>query len=124
MGGEFLPKFNEGTLTISAIAPPGVSMEESNRITDRVEKLLMSVPEVEHVSRRTGRAELDEHAENVNFSEIDVAITPHERPSARHSPRRSCAAFRGSITSAWKKWVAPATMCSPRYAILSAKCRA
>jgi CzcA family heavy metal efflux pump len=80
MGGEFLPKFNEGTLTIAAICPPGVSMQESNRITDRVEKLLMKVPEVVQVSRRTGRAELDEHAENVNFSEIDVQITQPDRP--------------------------------------------
>jgi Cu/Ag efflux pump CusA len=55
-------------------------MEESNRITDRVESLLMKVPEVQHVSRRTGRAELDEHAENVNFSEIDVRITQPDRP--------------------------------------------
>jgi CzcA family heavy metal efflux pump len=80
MGGEFLPKFNEGTLTIAAMCPPGVSLEESNRISDRVEKLLMAVPEVEHVARRTGRAELDEHAENVNFSEIDVRITQPDRP--------------------------------------------
>ncbi|MEI8373186.1 MAG: efflux RND transporter permease subunit [Planctomycetota bacterium] len=80
MGGEFLPKFNEGTLTIAAMCPPGVSLEESNRISDRVEKLLMAVPEVGHVSRRTGRAELDEHAENVNFSEIDVRITQPDHP--------------------------------------------
>lgn len=80
MGGRFLPDFNEGTLTIGATAPPGMSLQESHRIGVKIEQLLREVPEVTHVSRRTGRAEMDEHAENVNFSEIDVGLLPPDRP--------------------------------------------
>ncbi len=80
MGGDFLPPFNEGTLTVNVMTEPGTGLAESERVARQVETLLTQVPEVLSIARRTGRAEMDEHAEGVNSSELDVRLQEHERP--------------------------------------------
>jgi HME family heavy-metal exporter len=76
---SFLPAFNEGSLVLSLMLNPGTSLGEANRVGQIAESLIQSVPEVIQVGRRTGRAELDEHAEGVHSTEIDIDLKPSDR---------------------------------------------
>ncbi|MEO5818912.1 MAG: efflux RND transporter permease subunit [Vicinamibacteraceae bacterium] len=79
-GRSFLPEFNEGALTVSAVTIPGTSLADSNALGNALERLLHSVPEVASTARRTGRAELDEHVQGVESAEIDVRLISKDRP--------------------------------------------
>ena len=79
-GQAFLPEFNEGALNVSVVMAPGTSLAESNRIATAAERLVLDLPEVTKIGRRSGRAENDEHAESINVSELEFFLMPSDRP--------------------------------------------
>jgi CzcA family heavy metal efflux pump len=82
MGRSFLPEFNEGALTITAVCQPGVSLDETDRLGNRMEEELLSIPEIKTTARRTGRGELDEHSQATNSTEVDVKYDLDKRSNA------------------------------------------
>ena len=101
MGRDFLPPFNEGSLTIAAVAKPGISLEESNKLGNLLEKELLSIPEVTSTSRRTGRGELDEHSQATNGAEIDVnfKLSDRSKDEVMADVRAHLATIPGVVTS-------------------------
>jgi CzcA family heavy metal efflux pump len=101
MGRDFLPSFNEWSLTIAAVAKPGISLDESNALGNLLEKELLSIPEVTSTSRRTGRGELDEHSQATNGAEIDVNFSLSDRSKEEFMAdvRAHLAAVPGVVTS-------------------------
>lgn len=101
MGRDFLPPFNEGSITIAAVAKPGISLEESNKIGRLLEQELLSIPEVTSTSRRTGRGELDEHSQATNGAEIDVnfALSDRSKDEVMADVRKRLASIPGVVTS-------------------------
>ncbi len=100
LGRSFLPAFNEGSLTVGIVAPPGTSLADSDQLGKTVEEALLAFPEVVSTSRRTGRAERDEHVQGANASEMEVVLRPG-RPKAEllEEMRRAVAAVPGVVVS-------------------------
>lgn len=100
MGSSFLPEFNEGALTISAVSKPGISLYESNRLGNLIETELLSIPEVRSTARRTGRGELDEHSQMTNSAEIDVNFILDKRSQEEfmYDVREKLAGIPGIVT--------------------------
>ena len=96
-GKAFLPEFNEGSLTVSAVTLPGTSLEQSDALGRRVEKILLQHPEVIATARRTGRAELDPHAQGIHASEMEVTLQMKDRSKQEmlSAMRRDLAALQG-----------------------------
>ena len=101
LGRDFLPSFNEGSLTIAAVAKPGISLEESNKLGNLIEQELLAIPEVTATSRRTGRGELDEHSQATNGAEIDVnfQLDKRDKEAFLADVRARLAAIPGVVTS-------------------------
>lgn len=100
---DFLPPFNEGTIQLNVVLPPGTSLATSNDINSHVEQRLMAIADIDSFCRRTGRAELDEHAEGVNMSEYLIELNPHSprgREESLDEIREAMADIPGIVTAA------------------------
>ncbi|HUO85186.1 MAG TPA: efflux RND transporter permease subunit, partial [Thermoanaerobaculia bacterium] len=96
LGRSFLPEFNEGSLTVSVVSAPGIPLAESDRLGGLVEQALLEFPEVISTSRRTGRAEKDEHVQGVNASEMEVVLGPLEHGRTK---RELIAGMRSAVAT-------------------------